>query len=157
MKSSIVLTAIVAIALAGCVSSTTPVPPCCYLGAVTTARLGSLDVRTEDGKRMTLTDALPGFTPDERLFTATLPFEQAESQDIIYASLEPLYVIYDATPIWALSVPNADVGGLMNWIHARRGSMNETGRIIFEDLERLGIDIRTRGSENDDDVEDWSP
>ena len=133
---------------------------------------------------------IQGFTPDERLFTATLPFEQAESQDIIYASLEPLYVIYDAnqnsylerpelivlhareamlgtgiavlhlggdTPIWALSIPNADVGGLMNWIHARRGSMNETGRIIFEDLERLGIDIRTRGSENDDDVEDWSP
>lgn len=176
-------------ALSGCASNTTPVPPCCYEGAVTTARLGDLDVRTADGRTMKAVDGLPGFTPDLRLFSLTLPFSEVESQDVIYASLIPLIAIYDAngntvleqpeiivlhvleamratgvearhlesdSPVWALSAPNADVGGLMNWIRTHRDSMSEEGQLIFRDLELLGQDLRTRGKENGDDgAEIW--
>ena len=52
-------------------------------------------------------------------------------------------------PIWAVSAPNADVGGLVNWANARRGDMSDEGRLIFEDLDRLGIDLRTRPAGDD--------
>jgi len=189
MKVFKLLTAITALALAGCAANTTLVPPCCYEGAVTIARLGDLDVRTEDGKRMKVVDALPGFTPDERLFTRAMPFDEVESQDVIYASLIPLYSIYDAnrnnllerpeiivlhtleamratgtavrhlggdTPIGALAAPNADIGGLMNWVHAHLDSMNEEGQRIFRDLELLGRDLQNRGLDNGGDgVDIW--
>ena len=187
MKIFKLLSAIAALALTGCVSNTTLVPPCCYEGAVTIARLGDLDVRSEDGERMKVVDALPGFTPDERLFTAAMPFEEVERMDVIYASLIPLFTIYDAnnntvlerpelivlhtleamratgtavrhlggdTPIGALAAPNADIGGLMNWVHARLDSMNEEGQMIFRDLELLGRDLQTRGKDNGDDGAD---
>lgn len=49
--------------------------------------------------------------------------------------------------IWALDTANADVGALVRWVEARRGSMSPQAQQIFTDLERLGLDIRTRGSD----------
>ena len=180
--------ALIAFTLTGCATSTTPTPPCCYQGAVNTARLGTLDVHTTDGKSAKFSDLLIGFTPADSLFTSELPFSEAEYQDFIYASIEPLFAVYDANhngllerpeiialyaqeallasgvdvrqigannPTGAISAPTADVGGLVDWVKARRGTMNDRGRIIFRDLEHLGLDLRTRGSENED-VSVWN-
>jgi hypothetical protein len=177
------LTLIVAATLSGCVSNTTPVTPCCYQGAVTTATFSSLDLRTEDGKRMRLLDALAGFTAEQGLLASTLPFDEVEGQDFTFASLAPLMTIYDAnhdgmlerpeivvlyareamlasgtavrhlgaeTPIWAISASNADVGGLVNWVRAHRDTMNPNGRVIFRDLQRLGLELRYRPNEDSD-------
>jgi hypothetical protein len=118
-----------------------------------------------------------------------MPFDEVESQDVIYASLIPLYSIYDAnrnnllerpeiivlhtleamratgtavrhlggdTPIGALAAPNADIGGLMNWVHAHLDSMNEEGQMIFRDLELLGRDLQIRGLDNGGDgIDIW--
>ncbi len=169
--------------LTGCASTTTLVPPCCYLGAVTTTRLETLEARTDDGARIAFVDALPGFRPQDGLFTTPLPFEEVLREDIIYSSLQPLLPIYDANrdgrlerpevtvlvvreaaratgtpveallaagnPVWAVQAPNADIGGLMTWVNARRASMTPEGQAVFRDLERLGLDLRQRGSEGD--------
>jgi hypothetical protein len=181
----IVVTGALAALMAGCVSNTQPVPPCCYAGAVTTSRLASLQLSTDDGKRLRFAEVFPGFTPQEGLFATPLPFNEVEQHDIIYASLEPLLPIYDAngdgrlekpevvvlyareaaratgtpvrhlggeTPIWAVSAPNADVGGLVSWAQQRRATMTEDGQTVFRDLERLGLDLATRGSEGGDPV-----
>lgn len=170
--------------LAGCASNTTPVPPCCYQGAVTTARFEALELTLENGERIRLVDAMPGFKPQVGLFTAALPFEQVERSDMYFSSLEPLLDIYDsngdgilerpevivlyareallatgtqvrhlggATPIGAISAPNADVGGMVQWAESRRSSMNKKGQLIFSDLERLGLDIRNRGGDEAED------
>jgi hypothetical protein len=172
-------------ALSGCGSTTTPVPPCCYQGAVAVTRLEALSVRTSDGQQMRFAEAFPGFTPQSGLFTRPLPFEEARGEDIIYASLEPLLPIYDAngdgrlerpeilvlyareaargtgTPVaaflaggteaWAVAAPNADVGGLVTWTRARQSRMSPEAQAIFRDLERLGLDLHTRGSEGGGD------
>lgn len=188
MKTFTLLAAFITVALAGCATSTTPTPPCCYQGAVATARLGTLDVQTVDGKVAKFADLLPGFTPVDSLFTNELPFSEAEYQDFIYANIEPLFALYDSNhdgllerpevialyaqeallaagvnvrhigasnPVGAISVPTADIGGLVNWVHARRSAMNARGQKIFHDLEQLGLDLRTRGSENED-VSVWN-
>ncbi|MFT5176871.1 MAG: hypothetical protein ACI8W7_005071, partial [Gammaproteobacteria bacterium] len=36
---------------------------------------------------------------------------------------------------------NADLGGLLNWVRARRDSMNKEGQTIFRDLQRLDLDL----------------
>lgn len=176
--------AIGAALVTGCVSNTTPVPPCCYAGAVTTARLAEVPVRTADGATRRFSEVFAGFIPEEGLFARTLPFNEVQRHDIIYASLEPLLPVYDANgdgrleqpevlvlyareaaralgtplrhfgadaPIWAISAPNADIGGLVRWVNANRGRMSAEGQAIFRDLERLGIDLRTRGSEGGDE------
>jgi hypothetical protein len=171
--------------LTGCGSTTTPVPPCCYQGAVAVTRLEALSVRTTEGRRLTFVQAFPGFMPQDGLFTRPLPFEEARGEDIIYASLEPLLPIYDAngdgrlerpeilvlyareaargtgTPVaaflagdteaWAVAAPNADVGGLVTWTRERLPGMSPEAQAVFRDLERLGIDLRTRGSEGGGD------
>ena len=53
-----------------------------------------------------------------------------------------------APGVWAVDTANADIGALVRWVAARRGQMNPSGRQIFVELERLGLDIRTRGSDN---------
>jgi len=178
------LPALAAIVLAGCASPTTPVPPCCYQGAVVTTRLESLGVRTTDGRRLGFDEALPGYRPQQGLFSTALPFNKALGEDIIYASLQPLLPIYDANrdgrlerpeiivlvareaaratgtpvehllagddPAWAVSAPNADVGGLVSWTRTERGRMTPEGQTVFRDLERLGQDLKLRGSEGAD-------
>ena len=179
--------ALAAVVLTGCAVSTRPVPPCCYAGAVTTTRLGALEARGADGRRLRFEEVFPGFRPDEGLFTAALPFEEALREDIIYASLVPLLPIYDANgdgrlerpevlvlyareaaratgtalehlggdqAVWAVSAPNADVGGLVRWVQASQTRMDPEGQAIFRDLERLGQDLRLRGSEGGDQESD---
>ncbi len=181
------LATVALLGLTGCGSTTTPVPPCCYQGDVTTTRLGTLPVRTEDGRTLPFAEAYPGFTPQQGLFTTPLPLNEMQPQDVIYGSLVPLVPLYDAngdgrlekpellvlyareaaratgirlahlggdTPVWAVSAPNADVGGLVTWVEARRDTMTPEGQAIFRDLERLGQDLRTRGSEGRDDKAD---
>jgi hypothetical protein len=170
--------------LAGCASNTTPVPPCCYQGDVTTARFEALEFTREDGERTKLVDAMPGFKPQVGLFSAALPFEQVDRADMYFTSLQPLLDIYDSnrdgmlerpevivlyiseallgtdtpirhlggdTPIGALSAPNADVGGLVQWAESRRSTMNSKGQRVFSDLERLGLDLRNRGGDEAED------
>jgi hypothetical protein len=167
--------------VAGCVSNTTPVPPCCYAGAVTTARLASLALRTEDGRSVSFGEVFGGFTAQEGLFARTLPFDEVQRHEIDSATLQPLLSLYDANqdgrlekpevivlyaleaaratgtrirhfgtdaPIRAISAPNADVGGLVHWAQARRGSMTPEGQAVLGELERLGRDLRVRGSED---------
>ena len=95
--------------LTGCVSSTTPVPDCCYQGPFTTSRLGVLELSTEAGTRIGFGEAFPGFAPREALFSTALPFDEVESQDIIYASLIPLLPIYDANSNGVLERPEVIV------------------------------------------------
>jgi len=95
--------------LGGCASSTTPVPDCCYRGAAVTARLGALQVRTTDGRRLGFEDALPGYRPEEGLFITALPFTEARGEDFIYASLEPLLPMYDANGDGRLERPEVIV------------------------------------------------
>lgn len=173
------------LAVTGCVSNTTPVPPCCYAGAVTTTRLAEVPVRTADGATRRFDEVFTGFTPQEGLFARVLPFNEVERHEINYASLEPLLPVYDAngdgrleqpevlvlyareaaralgtplrhfgadTPIWAISAPNADIGGLVRWVRANRERMNAEGQAIFRDLERLGVDLLTHGGEGGDEA-----
>ena len=44
----------------------------------------------------------------------------------------------------AVTVARADIGGLVSYIRDRRGSMTPEAQAIFQDLERLGIDLRTQ-------------
>ena len=55
------------------------------------------------------------------------------------------------TPIGALSAPNADVGGMVQWAESRRSTMNSKGQRVFSDLERLGLDLRNRGGDEAED------
>lgn len=179
------IAASIALLTTACVSNTTPVPPCCYAGAVTTTRLADLPARTEDGRTRRFDEIFPGFTPEEGLFARTLPFNEVLRHDIVHATLEPLLPLYDAngdgrleqpevlvlyareaaratgtrvrhfgadTPIWAISAPNADIGGLVRWAQATRARMSAEGQAIFRDLERLGRDLRIRGGEGGDDT-----
>ena len=91
--------------LAGCASSTTPVPPCCYRGEVTTARFEALELTMENGERKNLVDAIAGFKAQDGLFFAALPFEQVERSDMYFASLEPLLDIYDSNGDGMLEQP----------------------------------------------------
>ena len=184
MKTLKLLTILAVATLAGCASNTTPVPPCCYQGEVTTARFEALELTTENGERMKLVDAMPGFKPQVGLFAAALPFEQVDRADMYFTSLEPLLDIYDSnrdgmlerpevivlyaseallatgtalrhiggdTPIGAISAPNADVGGMVQWAESRRSTMNSKGQQVFSDLERLGLDLRNRGGDEAED------
>jgi len=54
------------------------------------------------------------------------------------------------TPIGALVLSTGDVGGLVDYVEAARARMNPAGRALFDELEMLGRDIRTRGSEGGD-------
>lgn len=177
--------ALLTLFLAGCVSNNTPTPPCCYSGAVTVARLADLKLRTEGGEQKAFTQVFTSFTPQQGLFASTLRYEEALSEDIIYASLRPLIDIYDANldgrleipemvvlyvseaaratgtplrhvggdaPIRAVAAANADLGGLLSWVRTRRDSMNKEGQTIFRDLQRLDLDLASRGSEGDDPV-----
>lgn len=170
--------------VAGCAGSTLAVKPCCYAGAVTTARLGALPVTLASGRVVAFGEAFPGFAPQPGLLTASLPFDTVLREDVIYASLRPLLPLYDANgdgrlekpevvvlyareaglatgtdirhfgagpAVRAVSTANADLGGLVAWVRSRRAAMSERGRLIFDDLERLGLDLRTRGSEGGPD------
>ena len=59
--------------------------------------------------------------------------------------------------IWALDTANADIGAMVRWVAMNRGAMTPQGQQIFTDLERLGLDLRQRGSENDGDQEVFIP
>jgi hypothetical protein len=102
-------TTLAVVTLAGCAANTTPVPPCCYQGEVTTARFEALELTREDGKRMKLLDAMPGFKPQVGLFAAALPFDQVERADMYFASLQPLLDIYDSNHDGMLERPEVIV------------------------------------------------
>lgn len=103
------LTLLAIATLAGCTSNTTLVPPCCYQGEVTTARFEALELTRENGKRMTLVEAMPGFKPQVGLFAAALPFEQVDRADMYFASLQPLLEIYDSNRDGMLERPEVIV------------------------------------------------
>lgn len=50
----------------------------------------------------------------------------------------------------AITVARADVGGLMTFLSRRLDSLDEESQRIFRDLDRVGLDIRQRGSEGPD-------
>lgn len=104
LHSMIVLLPIITL-LSACVSTTVPSPSCCYQGEVTLTRLHQVIYETGDGKTLTLAQVLPGFQPQEGLFTSPLPFREAKSEDIIYASLEPLLPLYDSNSDGRLEHP----------------------------------------------------
>jgi len=91
--------------LSACASTTVPVPPCCYEGPVTITRLKQLTITTTSGSSLSIQQALPGFKPEKGFITRALPVREAESQDIIYASLEPLLPLYDANADGTLETP----------------------------------------------------
>jgi hypothetical protein len=173
--------------LTGCASITTPVPPCCYRGSVTTARLAAVPVQLEDGRQRAMAEVLPGFRPGEGLFLRGLPVSEMGGHEVIYASLTPLLPLYDANRdgrldepeilvlylreallatgvpvrhlgaapgVWALSTANADVHGLVRWVEANLHRMTPQGRQVMRDLDALGNDQRTRGSENGEPFDD---
>lgn len=185
MNARILPAALLAVlALTGCASSTTPVPPCCYAGPVETLRLADLPVTLAGGRTVRFTEVFPGYAPQEGLFAHALPFDEVLAEDVIFASLLPLLPLYDANgdgrlekpevvvlyareaalasgvdvahfgsphaPIWAVSAPTADIGGLIAWAKANREYMHPEGQAIFRDLEELGRHLRVRGDENGD-------
>ena len=91
--------------LSACVSTTVTAPSCCYQGEVTLTRLHQVIFETRDGKTLTLEQVLPGFEPQRSMFTSSLPFREANSEDIIYASLEPLLPLYDSNSDGRLEYP----------------------------------------------------
>ena len=60
--------------LSACVSTTVPAPSCCYQGEVTLTRLHQVIFETGDGKTLTLKQVLPGFQPQQSLFTSLITF-----------------------------------------------------------------------------------
>jgi hypothetical protein len=48
----------------------------------------------------------------------------------------------------AITTSTSDVGGLMRYLNARMDTLTPEAQAIFRDLERVGLDIRQRGSEN---------
>lgn len=175
------------LALAGCASSTTPVPPCCYAGEVETLRLAELPVTLADGRTLSFAEVFAGYAPQQGVFARALPFDEVLPEDVVFASLLPLLPLYDANgdgrlekpevvvlyareaaratgvdvahfgagePVWAVSAPSADIGGLVAWVEANRSRMSPQGQTIFRDLENLGRDLRVRGSEGGDGDDD---
>ena len=175
------LLALIGTLFLGACSTTEPVPPCCYAGAVTTTRLTALQATTDDGRLLGFAEVFPGYAPEEGIILRPLPFNEVQRADIIYSSIEPLLPVYDAngddwlekpevlvlyareaalamgtpirhfgadTPVWAVSAPTADIGGLVTWVQARRGSMSKEGQALFSDLELLGQDLKTGGNDN---------
>jgi len=53
-------------------------------------------------------------------------------------------------PIGALVLSAADIGRLVNYVEDVKPHMNPAARAIFDELDLLGRDIRTRGSEGGD-------
>ena len=113
--------------LSACVSTTVPSPSCCYQGEVTLTRLHQVIFETTNGKTLTLAQVLPGFQAQEGLFTSPLPFREAKSEDIIYASLEPLLPLYDS---------NRD--GRLEYPEIITLYLRETIRGLGKDVERIG-------------------
>ena len=81
--------------LAGC-ATTAVVPPCCYVGEVTMARLGQVEVVNRDGSRLPVGEALPGWSPDPRFVTRAPPFPRADIAQVVLQSLTPVLPLYDA-------------------------------------------------------------
>jgi len=50
----------------------------------------------------------------------------------------------------AITVARADVGGLVSYLSDRLDSLSEESQQVFRDLDRVGLDIRQRGSEGAD-------
>jgi len=55
-----------------------------------------------------------------------------------------------ATPIRALALARADISGLMRFVETAKPEMNARAREIFDELELLGIDLRTNGIDHGD-------
>jgi hypothetical protein len=48
-------------------------------------------------------------------------------------------------PVHALATSNADTGGLMTFVKKNKSGMTENAQAIFRDIERIGLDWRSRG------------
>ncbi len=51
----------------------------------------------------------------------------------------------------ALVLPAADIDGLMQWLKRNRSRMTPQAQALTADLERVGLDLRNRGSEGGDE------
>jgi hypothetical protein len=126
----LVFPALSASLLSACASSTVAVKPCCYIGPVTTVRLGALPVTLANGATAEFDRVFPGFSPQGGSFTSPLPFNEVMREDIIYSSLEPLLPLYDANGDGQLEKPEVLV------LYAREAAI------------ATGTDIRHFGSGN---------
>ena len=92
--------------LSACVATNVPVVPCCYDGPVAVTWLEQVTITTTSGDTLSIAQALPGFKPQQGvIFTSTLPFKEVDSEFVVYASLEPLFPIYDANGTGTLETP----------------------------------------------------
>ena len=57
------------------------------------------------------------------------------------------HLAVNGQPVRALQTASADVAGLLNFVAAHGGRLQPEQQAIFRDLERLGRDLRSRGSE----------
>jgi hypothetical protein len=48
-------------------------------------------------------------------------------------------------PVHALATSNADTGGMMIFVKKNKSGMTENAQAIFRDIERIGLDWRSRG------------
>lgn len=68
------------------------------------------------------------------------------------------HLAVDGKRVNAITTSAADVGGLMRYLEARLESLTPEVQAEFRDLERLGLDIRQRGSEGPDNQDKkWKP
>jgi hypothetical protein len=117
--------------LAGCAGTTAVVPPCCYVGEVTLARLEQVDVVLHDGSRIPVPQALPGYTPEPGLITRPLPFDHADIALVVYQTLRPVLPLYDANRDGFLEGPELTV------LYLREAALG-----LGHDVDHLAVDGR---------------
>lgn len=133
MSTRIPVALIAATLLAGCATSTTPVPHCCYAGEQVTTRLEALELRTEDGRTLRFSEVFVGFAPQESLFMRTLPFNEVQGHELEFARLQPLLPLYDANRDGQLEKPEVLV------LYAR-----EAARATGTRIRHFGADLPIR-------------
>ena len=60
------------------------------------------------------------------------------------------HLAVDGDRVGAIMTSRSDIGGLMGYLNARRDELTPEVQAQFRDLERVGLDIRQRGSEGAD-------
>ena len=103
------LIGIAALVFSGCISTTSVVQPCCYVGEVELTRLGDLGLQLASGEQVNFRDIFFDFRPATGIATKPLPFRSAEIGLVSYRPLRELLSEYDANADTLLQHPELTV------------------------------------------------
>ena len=94
-----------AIVLSACVSTTTVVQPCCYVGDVELTRLETLELSLAAGGQVKFGEVFRGYQPATGLASTPLPFQRAEIRAVSLVALRKHLENYDANADTVIQYP----------------------------------------------------